>query len=122
MNAKVEAPAYRFDLAKWFLVVAIVAAGVVANSQFADVALLYRVLGMVAAGLVAVFVAVNTAKGAAFWGLMKEAQIEVRKVVWPTREETNQTTLIVLAVVLAMALILWFIDTVLGWLASLIIG
>ncbi|BFM10312.1 preprotein translocase subunit SecE [Simiduia litorea] len=122
MNAKVEAPAFRFDAIKWLLVVAIVAAGVVANSQFADVALLYRVLGMVAAGLVAVFIAVNTAKGAAFWGLMKEAQVEVRKVVWPTREETNQTTLIVLAVVLVMALILWLIDTVLGWLASLIIG
>lgn len=122
MNAKVEAPAYRFDAFKWLLVVAIVAAGVVANSQFADVALLYRVLGMVAAGLVAIFIAVNTAKGAAFWGLMKEAQVEVRKVVWPTREETNQTTLIVLAVVLVMALILWLIDTVLGWLASLIIG
>jgi preprotein translocase subunit SecE len=122
MNAKVEAPAFRFDAIKWLLVVAIVAAGVVANSQFADVALLYRVLGIVAAGLVAVFIAVNTAKGAAFWGLMKEAQVEVRKVVWPTREETNQTTLIVLAVVLVMALILWLIDTVLGWLASLIIG
>ena len=122
MNAKVEAPAFRFDAIKWLLVVAIVAAGVVANSQFADVALLYRVLGIVAAGLVAVFIAVNTAKGAAFWGLMKEAQVEVRKVVWPTREETNQTTLIVLAVVLVMALILWLIDTLLGWLASLIIG
>jgi preprotein translocase subunit SecE len=122
MNAKVEAPAYRFDAIKWLLVVAIVAAGVVANSQFADVALLYRVLGMVAAALVAIVIAVNTAKGAAFWGLMKEAQVEVRKVVWPTREETNQTTLIVLAVVLVMALILWLIDTVLGWLASLIIG
>lgn len=122
MNAKVEAPAFRFDAIKWLLVLAIVAAGVVANSQFADVALLYRVLGMVAAGLAAVFIAVNTAKGAAFWGLMKEAQVEVRKVVWPTREETNQTTLIVLAVVLVMALILWLIDTVLGWLASLIIG
>ena len=122
MNAKVEAPAFRFDAIKWLLVLAIVAAGVVANSQFADVALLYRVLGMVGAGLAAVFIAVNTAKGAAFWGLMKEAQVEVRKVVWPTREETNQTTLIVLAVVLVMALILWLIDTVLGWLASLIIG
>ena len=122
MNAKAEAPEYRFDLAKWLLVLAIVAGIVVANSQFGDVALLYRVLGMVAAGLLAIFVAVQTARGAAFWNLMKEAQVEVRKVVWPTREETNQTTLIVLAVVLVMAIILWALDSVLGWLASLIIG
>lgn len=122
MNAKVEAPEYRFDLIKWLLVLAIVAGMAVANSQFGEVALLYRILGLVAAGVVAIFIAVKTAKGAAFWNLMLEAQVEVRKVVWPTRQETNQTTLIVLAVVFVMALILWALDSVLGWLASLIIA
>ncbi|WP_438504165.1 preprotein translocase subunit SecE [Acinetobacter towneri] len=53
---------------------------------------------------------------------MKEARVEIRKVVWPTRQETMQTTLIVVAVVLVMALLLWGLDSLLGWLVSLIVG
>ena len=47
---------------------------------------------------------------------------EIRKVVWPTRQETTQTTLIVVAVVLVMALLLWGLDSLLGWLVSMIVG
>ena len=122
MNAKVEAPSFRLDGLKWLLVLLLVAAGVVGNSYFSDFSLLYRVLGLVGIGLVAAFIAVNTAKGAAFWALLREAQTEVRKVVWPSRQETNQTTLIVVAVVLITAILLWLLDALLGWLASLIIG
>ena len=121
MNAKVEQE-FRLDGLKWLLVTALVAAGVVGNAYYSDMALLYRVLALVVIIGVAVVVAVNTAKGHAFWALMKEAQVEVRRVVWPTRQEVNQTTLIVVAVVLVMALILWGLDSLLGWLASLIIG
>ncbi|NIB44593.1 preprotein translocase subunit SecE [Pseudomaricurvus alkylphenolicus] len=122
MNAKVEAKEYRLDGLKWLVVVLLVAAGVVGNSYYSDVAVLYRVLALVAGGAVAAFVAINTAKGMAFWSLLREAQAEFRRVVWPTRQEVNQTTLIVVAVVIVMAVILWLLDTLLGWLASLIIG
>ncbi len=122
MNAKVEAPSFRLDGLKWLLVILLVAAGVVGNAYFSDYSLLYRVLGLVVVGALAVFVAINTAKGAALWVLLRESQTEVRKVVWPTRQETNQTTLIVVAVVLLMAILLWLLDGLLGWLASLIIG
>jgi len=84
--------------------------------------LLYRVLALVVMAAVALFVTANTAKGFSFWSLLREAAVEVRKVVWPTRQETNQTTLIVVAVVIVMGFILWLLDTFLGWLASLIIG
>lgn len=122
MNAKVEAQEFRFDGLKWLVVVALVAVGVVGNSYYSDVAVLYRVLAVVAVVAAAVGLAVTTAKGSAFWTLMKEAQVEVRRVVWPTRQEVNQTTMIVVAVVIIMAVILWGLDTFLGWLASLIIG
>lgn len=122
MNAKAEPVEFRFDALKWLFVVALVAAGVVGNSYFAEQALLYRVLGLVALGAIALFVAVNTAKGNAFYTLLQESLVEVRKVVWPTRQETNQTTLIVVAVVIIMGILLWLLDTFLGWLASLIIG
>ncbi|MBR9909144.1 MAG: preprotein translocase subunit SecE [Gammaproteobacteria bacterium] len=122
MVAKVEAGEFRLDGLKWLLVVLLVAAGVVGNSYYSDVAVLYRVLGLVVGAVIAVFVAVNTAKGNAFWNLLREAQQEFRRVVWPTRAEVNQTTMIVVAVVLVMSVILWLLDTFLGWLASLIIG
>lgn len=123
MSTKVETREFRLDGLKWLLVLLLVAGAAFANSYYAgDVALLYRVLVLLAVGLFTCFVAVNTAKGHSFWSLMKAAQIELRKVVWPTRKETNQTTLMVLVVVIIMATILWGLDAILGWAASLIIG
>ena len=83
---------------------------------------LYRAIALVVLALVAGFVALQTSKGKAFWSLLKEARIEIRKVVWPTRQETAQTTMIVVAVVLVMALILWGLDSLLGWIVSQFIG
>ncbi len=123
MSTGVDSPEYKLDGLKWLLVVAIIAAGTVGNSYYAeDIGLLYRVVAMVAMGLVAAFVALQTAKGAAFWGLLKSAQIEMRKVVWPSKPETNQTTLLVLVVVFVMAIILWGLDALFGKIASFIIG
>lgn len=89
---------------------------------YSDESLLYRSLALVAIALVAAFLAIQTASGAAFWVLAKEARTEIRKVVWPTRQESTQTTLIVLAFVLLMSLILWGLDTLLGWIVSMFIG
>jgi preprotein translocase subunit SecE len=122
MNTKVEAREGRFDLLKWLAVVALVAAGVAGNQVFASEPLLYRVLVLLVLAVLAVLVAFRTVKGSAFLVLAKEARVEIRKVVWPTRQETTQTTLIVVAVVLVMALLLWGLDSLLGWLVSLIVG
>ena len=46
---------------------------------------------------------------------VRDTQIEVRKVVWPSRQETVQTTMIVLLMVMVVALILWAFDSLLGW-------
>ena len=63
-----------------------------------------------------------TQKGGDFFTLVKGSRNEIRKVVWPTRQETTQTTLIVFVFVIVTGLILWGLDSVLGWLASLILG
>ncbi len=118
----VEAAASRFDSVKWVVVAALVAAAIVGNSYFADQSLLYRVLGIVVISAVAGMIALQTTKGVAFWNLVKGSRTEIRKVVWPTRQETVQTTLIVLAFVVLVALLLWGLDTLLGWLVSLVIG
>ena len=121
MNSKAE-PENRLDSVKWLLVVVLVAAGVGGNVYFSGQSLLYRVVALLALAAIAAFVALQTAKGAAFWKLAKEAKVEIRKVVWPTRQEATQTTLIVVGFVLLAALILWGLDSLLGWLASQIIG
>ena len=122
MSTKTESGQYPLKWLRWLVVVAIVAGGVVANSVYSDIPLLYRVLGLVVLAAVALWLAVNTEQGSTVWSIMKESQTEVRKVVWPTRQETNQTTLIVVALVILMGFILWGLDAFFGWLASLIIG
>ena len=122
MNAKAESKDSRLDILKWLAVAALVAVAVVGNHYFSGVPVLYRVLGVVALAAGALFVALQTVKGGAFFALVKEARTEIRKVVWPTRQETTQTTLIVVGVVLVMALLLWGLDSLLGWLVSLIVG
>ncbi|MFT3929846.1 MAG: preprotein translocase subunit SecE [Spongiibacteraceae bacterium] len=122
MNTKVEAESGRFDSLKWLLVVLLVATGVVGNVYFAGQSLLYRVIALLVLAVLAAFVALQTVKGVEFWKLAKEAKIEIRKVVWPTRQEATQTTMIVFAFVLLTALILWGLDSLIGWLASRILG
>ncbi|TBU88133.1 preprotein translocase subunit SecE [Stutzerimonas kirkiae] len=122
MNVKAEASDSRFDLVKWLVVAALVLVGVVGNQYYSAEPILYRVLALLAVAAVAAAIAFQTAKGRAFFILLKEARVEIRKVVWPTRQETTQTTLIVVVVVLIMALLLWGLDSLLGWLVSMVVG
>lgn len=122
MNAKADIQKGSLNGLKWVVVFVLVAAAVSGNMYFSEYSLLYRVMGVLALAVIASFVAVQTVQGSAFWRLAKEAKTEIRKVVWPTRQETTQTTLIVVAFVLLMSLILWGLDTFLGWLVSLVIG
>nr|WP_217364279.1 preprotein translocase subunit SecE [Marinobacterium sp. xm-d-564] len=122
VNSKVSDDVSKFDSLKWLVVIAIVAVGVVGNSVYANESLLYRVLALIALAIVAGFVALQTAKGKAFFRLFKEAKNEIRKVVWPTRQETLQTTLIVVVAVLIVGLLLWGLDSLLGWVVSGFIG
>ncbi|WP_151671266.1 preprotein translocase subunit SecE [Nitrincola schmidtii] len=122
MNTKVQAEESKYDSIKWIAVVAIVAAGVIGNSVFSGESLLYRVLALLVLAVVAGFIALQTAKGRTWFKLFKDAKGEMRRVVWPTRQETLQTTLMVLAAVLVVALMLWGMDTFFGWIVSSAIG
>ena len=68
------------------------------------------------------FLTLITTQGQAFLKLLKEALVEARRVVWPTKDETMQTTLIVFAVVVVMSLVLWGVDSLFGWMISAVIG
>ena len=121
MNALSE-NAGKLDPVKWVLVLAVLAAGIYANAEYASLTLLYRVLaGVVIAGI-AVAIVLTTRQGQATWDLAKEARVEIRKVVWPSRQETTQTTLIVVVMVIIVGLILWGMDSALSWSVNGLIG
>ena len=122
MNTKASTEGYPLNWLRWLVVIVLVVAGVVGNSVYGDIDLLYRVLALISLALAAFWLAINTEQGASVWAIVKESWTEVRRVVWPTRAETQQTTLIVVALVILMAFILWGLDSFFGWLASLIIG
>jgi preprotein translocase subunit SecE len=111
-----------FDAVKWLVAVSLIAGGIYAYYHYDQYPVLYRVLGLIPVVVIALLVAVWTQGGGAFWDLVRQARLEVYKVVWPTRQETVQTTMIVLLVVFVIALILWLLDMFFGWLASIIIG
>ena len=121
MSAKAS-PTSSLDILKWLVVVALLSVGVFGNAYYEQESLLYRVMALLVLAGIAGFVAVQTEKGKSFWALLKEARVEIRKVVWPTRAETRQTTLIVLAVVVVVAILLWGLDSLLSSLVSGLIG
>lgn len=96
--------------------------GVGGNWYFGDWPLLYRALALVGIGLAGGFTALQTDRGQRVWNLAREARTELRRVVWPTRQETTQTTGIVLILVLVFALILWGLDSGLSGLVKMVIG
>ena len=110
------------DLAKWAGAFVILAGGIAGFYYWSDESLLLRVIGLLLLSAVALFVAVQTEKGRATWDFVREAHTEVRKVVWPTRKETTQTTLIVIAMVGLVAIIMWILDGLLAWLVKLALG
>ena len=121
--SKVEATTeYKMDPIKWAIVLAILAGGIYANSYYASIEILFRAMAGVVVAAIAVAVALQTEKGAAAWDLAKEARVEVRKVVWPTPQETTQTTLIVVVAVIFVAFILWLLDSGLSWGVQGVIG
>ncbi len=122
MNATQEVQGSKLDWLLWFLVALLVSGAVVGNYFFEDQPLLWRVSGVVALGIVAVLIGLQTTSGKIFVEFFKGARLEIKKVVWPTRQETLQTTMVVVLVVAIMSLILWGLDSLLSFLISLIIG
>ena len=111
---------------KWVLAIAILIAATVGNRYAPELlpqlAVWMRVVILVVMGVGALALTLITTQGQAFLKLLKEALVEARRVVWPTKDETMQTTLIVFAVVVVMSLVLWGVDSLFGWMISAVIG
>ncbi|PMM03384.1 preprotein translocase subunit SecE [Vibrio kanaloae] len=124
MKANAEAPdsSSAADTMKWIVAFVLLAAAVVGNYLYGELSVLIRATGVVVLIAAALGVAATTTKGKAAIDFAKESRMEIRKVVWPTRQETMQTALIVLAVCIVMSLVLWGIDGIMVRLVSLATG
>ncbi|PSV24295.1 MULTISPECIES: preprotein translocase subunit SecE [unclassified Photobacterium] len=121
-NAENQESESKMDGLKWVVVFALLAAAVVGNYLYSDVSVVLRTSAVIALVAVAGITAAFTAKGKAAIRFASESRMEVRKVVWPTRQEATQTTFIVLAVTVVMALALWGIDGIMVRLVRLFTG
>lgn len=122
MNARTESTSNAMDTLKWVASAAILIAAIGGFYYFAETSTLLRVIVLLVAVGVSIFIAAQTPTGRVGLDFVKESRTEVRKVVWPTRRETMQTTGLVIAMVAVVAVILWALDSLLGaimrWLMS----
>ncbi len=111
------------DKLKFTLALLLLSAGVAGFYLLGDKPMILRVLSVLAGLGAGAAVAWFTVPGQRFFDFSQEAVVETKKVVWPSRKETMQTTGIVFAFVLAMAIILWMTDKTLEWvLYDLVLG
>ena len=123
MNANVQSESSNaLDIVKWMAIIAILAAMVVANNMYPDTSMLIRAVVFVAVVAVCLGVASQTEKGRTFLGFAKESRAEVRKVVWPSRQEATHTTAIIGMVTLVVGVMLYGLDAFLMWSVGFVTG
>ena len=111
------------DTALLWLSVAVLCASIFGyywfDPQYND---LIRVLGMLGGAALAVVIALQSSTGKTAWSYVQGSRTELRRVVWPTRQETIQTTLMVIVVVMILAMFIWALDVVLAWGVQILTG
>ncbi len=122
MNIKTEIEPGPVDTAKLILAAVVLIAGVAAFYYYEDQSILLRTLGILVALAVGIVIALQSAQGQALWRFMQSSRGELRKVVWPTRQETLQTTLTVFVFVLILGIFFWLLDMGLLWITRALTG
>jgi preprotein translocase subunit SecE len=113
MVVNMESQSPKVDAALLSLSVLLIALGIGGQYFFATQSMLLRVVGFLLSASIAVFLFSRTTAGRRFWAYWQDSVVELRKVVWPTKQETIHSTVAVLAMVFVMGLVLWSIDAVL---------
>ena len=110
------------DKAKLAVAVLIVIAGVAGYYLLADQAAWMRWLSVIASLVLAAVVVAFSRYGSEFRRFVELARIELRKIVWPTRQETLQTTLVVFGFVIVAGIFFWLLDLALAWATKALTG
>jgi len=122
MNSSAEAGIAGLDIAKLAGAFLLLVGGIFAFYYFADWSSLLRVVGLLVIGAGAAVLAFQTQPGRQLWQFVSDARMEVRKVVWPSRQETIQTTGVVVAMVVVLGIVLWLFDLVLMGILRFLTG
>ena len=102
------------DRIAWGAAIVVAGRGIFGFYYFSSYPLIYRVLGLVLVFIFDVIILFNTEKGRTLRSFMGDARQELRNVVWATKMETVQTTIIVFVVVIIISIFLWLLDKLLG--------
>ena len=115
MTDKVETGASALDTVKLAAAVAILVGGVAGFYLLSSYPLAVRWVLVLASLGIGLAVALQSVQGKAFWQFVQGSRVELRKIVWPTRQETLQTTLVVFVFVLLLGVFFWLVDMLLAW-------
>ena len=122
MNAKTDTGSSAVDKLLLFAAIALVIGGIVVFYAYPALSVLVRALIIVAATGAAIAIALRSQPGREFWAFVITSRSEVRKMVWPNRQETMTTTGAVLLFVLIMGVFFWALDFFLLWATRLLTG
>ena len=110
------------DIIKLLVAAGVLLGGLYGYYYLLEWSLPLRVLMVLGSLIVGVGIAMTSTQGQRLWGFIQGSRVEIRKVVWPTRQETTQTAIAVFVFTLVMALFFWGLDSFLLWLTRTLVG
>ena len=110
------------DRAKWILISLFIIGTLYLNYHYYSESAAFRMPAIIIMVMVCLSIAFSTKKGKLAWQFCKEAKLELHKVVWPTKQETVQSSIVVMIMVVIMSLVLWLFDTILFKIIAWITG
>ena len=110
------------DTLKLLLAAGVLIAGLFGYYWYPTWPLPVRVLLVLGGTILGVGIAMTSTQGRRLWAFIQGSRIEIRKVVWPTRQETTQTAIAVFVFTLVMSIFFWGLDSFLLWLTKTLVG
>ena len=104
------------------LSIGVLITGMILFYYYSDVRLFYRVVGMISVVILSAFIAYQSDFGKLVYSYVTDSKVELKKVTWPTKQETTQTTLGVIFIVIIVGILLWLFDMLLGWAIGTLYG
>jgi preprotein translocase subunit SecE len=123
MNAHTEtSESGVLDILKLLIAAGVLTAGLFGYYWYLEWSQPLRVLLVLGGTIAGVAIAMSSTQGRRLWAFIQGSRIEIRKVVWPTKQETTQTAIAVFVFTLILALFFWGLDSFLLWLTRTLVG
>ena len=110
------------DILKLLVAAGVLVGGLFAYYYYIEISLPLRVLMVLGGTAAGIAIGMTSTQGRRLWAFIQGSRIEIRKVVWPTKQETTQTAIAVFVFTLIMAIFFWGLDSFLLWLTRTLVG